>query len=109
MLQMPEHPAIQIGEDRLLSVDGPARPLVESHLSGDPSNPNHMLVGVIRFDSPDGNARTCVAWASFDVSQRSSRSALPVQACFDPWCVVPPHGSASLATGGYGPRPGPPL
>lgn len=103
MLQMPEHPAIQIGEDRLLSVDGPARPLVESHLSGDPSNPNHMLVGVIQFDSPDGNARTCVAWASFDGGQRWSRSALPVQACFDPWGVVLQDGSAIMVMGGYVP------
>src|SRR5438034_4743510 len=103
MLQMPEHPAIQIGEDRLLSVDGPARPLVESHLSGDPSNPNHMLVGVIQFDSPDGNNRTCVAWASFDGGQRWSRSTLPVQGCFDPWGVVLQDGSAIMVMGGYVP------
>ncbi len=32
-LQVSEHPAIQTGEDRLLSVDGPAKPLWESHLS----------------------------------------------------------------------------
>jgi len=38
--------AIQTGEDRLLSVDGPARPLGIA-LSADPSNPESPLVGVI--------------------------------------------------------------
>src|SRR6266436_1883376 len=100
-LQVSEHPAIQTGEDRLLSLDGPARPLAESHLSADPSNPNHLLVGVIQFDSPDGNDRTCVAWVSFDGGQRWTRSALPAQGCADPWGVILPDGSAIMVMLGY--------
>ena len=100
-LQVSEHPAIQTGEDRLLSLDGPARPLAESHLSADPSNPNHLLVGVIQFDSPDGNDRTCVAWVSFDGGQRWTRSALPAQGCADPWGVMLPDGSAIMVMLGY--------
>src|SRR5207249_6751803 len=69
LVQTGDRPAIEVGEDRLLSVDGPERPLVESHLSADPNNANHLRVGVIQFDSPDGNNRTCVAWASFDSGQ----------------------------------------
>src|SRR6267378_3798299 len=99
--QVPEHPAIEIGEDRLLSVDGPARPLVESHLSADPNNANHLLVGVIQFDSPDGNNRTCVAWASFDSGQHWMRRALPVQCSGDPWGVILPDGSAIMVVLGY--------
>ena len=99
--QVPQHPAIQIGEDRLLSVDGPAQPLAESHLSSNPSNPSQLLVGVIQFDSPDGNDRTCVAWISFDGGQRWMRHALPVQGCFDPWGVILQDGSAIMVMGGY--------
>jgi len=99
--QVPEHLAIEIGEDRLLSVDGPARPLVESHLSADPNNANHLLVGVIQFDSPDGNNRTCVAWASFDGGQHWIRRALPVECSGDPWGVILPDGSAIMVVLGY--------
>jgi hypothetical protein len=95
-LQAPAHHTIQIGEDRLLSVDGPALPLAESHLSGNPSNPSQLLVGVIQLDSPDGNKRTCVAWASLDGGQRWVRHAFPVQGCGDPWGVILPDGSAIM-------------
>src|SRR5260370_21228914 len=95
-LQVSEHPAIQTGEDRSLSLDGPARPLAESHLSADPGNANHLLVGVIQFDSPDGNNRTCVAWASFDGGRHWIRRALPVQCGGDPSGVLLPDGAAIM-------------
>ncbi len=101
LLQAQDHPTIEVGEDRLLSADGPARPLVESHLSADPNNANHLLVGVIQFDSPDGNNRTCVAWASFDGGQHWIRRALAVQCGGDPWGVILPDGSAILVMLGY--------
>jgi len=100
-LQEAHHPDIQVGEDRLLSVDGPARPLVESYLSADPNNPNHLLVGVIQFDSPDGNARTCVAWVSFDGGQHWIRRSLPVQCWGDPWGVILQDGSAIMVMLGH--------
>src|SRR6266436_844598 len=96
VVQAPEHPTIEIGEDRLLSLDGPALPLVESHLSTDPNDANQLLVGVIQIDSLDGNKRTCVAWASFNGGQRWSRYAFPVQGCGDPWGVTLPDGSAIM-------------
>ena len=101
LVQTGDHPAIEVGEDRLLSVDGPERPLAESHLSADPNNANHLLVGVIQFDSPDGNNRTCVAWASFDGGQHWIRRALPVQGGGDPWGVILPDGSAIMVVLGY--------
>ena len=101
LLQAQDHPSIEVGEDRLLSDSGPARPLAESHLSADPSNPNHLLVGVTQTDSPDGNDRTCVAWVSFDGGQRWTRSALPPQGCADPWGVLLPDGSAIMVMLGY--------
>ena len=101
LVQTGDRPAIEVGEDRLLSVDGPERPLVESHLSADPNNANHLLVGVIQFDSPDGNNRTCVAWASFDGGQHWIRRALPVQCGGDPWGVILPDGSAIMVVLGY--------
>ena len=82
LLQAQDHPTIEVGEDRLLSADGPARPLAESHLSADPGNPNHLLIGVIQFDSLDRNNRTCVAWASFDGGLEWERHAFPVLGCF---------------------------
>ena len=102
-LHVPEHSAIQIGEDRLLSLEGPQLPLAESQLSTNPNNAKHLLVGVIQFDSPDGNSRTCVAWVSFDGAQRWKRNALPVQGCFDPWGVILQDGSAIMVMGGYVP------
>ncbi|HEX8838769.1 MAG TPA: sialidase family protein [Candidatus Acidoferrum sp.] len=87
-----EHPTIEVGEDRLLSADGPARPLSESQLSADPNNPKHLLAVVIQFDSPERN--TCVAWASFDGGQRWTRRALPIQCFGDPWSVILSDGSA---------------
>jgi len=48
--QATDHPSIEVGEDRRFSDSGPARPLAESHLSADPSNPDHLLVDVIQFD-----------------------------------------------------------
>src|SRR5712671_6097390 len=101
LLQAQNHLSIEVGEDRLLSVDGPARPLVESHLSAHPNNANHLLVGVMQFDSPDGNNRTCVAWASFDGGQHWIRRALPVQGGGDPWGVILPDGSAIMVVLGY--------
>jgi hypothetical protein len=103
LLQAQDHPTIEVGEDRLLSADGPARPLAESHLSADPGNPNHLLVGVIQFDSPDRNNRTCVAWASFDGGLEWERHAFPVLGCFDPWGVILQDGSAIMVMGGYVP------
>lgn len=99
--QAQHHPTIEVGEDRLLSADGPARPLVESQLSTDPNNANHLLAGVIQFDSPDGNNRTCVAWASFDGGQHWIRRVLPVQGGGDPWGVILPDGSAIMVVLGY--------
>ena len=94
-------PSIQVGEDRLLSVGGPALPLAESQLSTNPNNPSQMLTVVIQFDSPDGNEKTCVSWASFDGGQRWTRHALPVQGCADPWGVILPDGSAIMVMLGY--------
>src|SRR6266436_1774118 len=101
LLQAQDHPSIEIGEDRLLSAGGPALPLAESQLSGNPNNAKHLLVGVIQFDSPDGNNRTCVSWASFDAGQNWIRRALPVRGCFDPWGVILQDGSAIMVMGGY--------
>ncbi len=100
-LQEAHHPDIQVGEDRLLSVDGPARPLVESHLSTNPNNAKHLLVGVIQFDSPNGNDRTCVAWTSFDGGQQWTRYAFPALGCADPWGVILADGSAIMVMLGY--------
>ena len=55
LIQAQDHPTIEVGEDRLLSVDGPALPLAESQISTNPDNPNQLLAVVIQFDSPDGN------------------------------------------------------
>jgi len=101
LFQTPHNTAIEVGEDRLLSDSGPARPLVESHLSADPNNANHLLVGVIQFNSPDGNNSTCVAWASFDGGQHWIRRDLPVQCSGDPWGVILPDGSAIMVVLGY--------
>lgn len=100
-LQSASRPAIHVGEDRLLSVDGPAHPLVESQLSVNPNNPNQLLVVVIQFDSADGNDRTCVSWASFDGGQSWIRRALPVQCFGDPWGVVLSDGSAIVVILGH--------
>ena len=105
LIQVQDHPTIEVGEDRLLSVDGPTRPLVESHLSADPSNPNHLLVGVIQFDSPDRRQGPCVAWASFDGGQRWARHAFPIRACSDPWDVILADGSAIMVMMGEGGDP----
>lgn len=88
--------AIQIGEDRLLSAEGPSHPLAESHLSISPVNSKHLLAGVIQFDSPDGNGRTCVAWTSFDSGQHWSRHAFPAKGCGDPWGAILSDGSAIM-------------
>lgn len=92
LIQPQEYPTIEVGEDRLLSADGPARPLSESQLSADPNNPKHLLAVVIQFDSPERN--TCVAWASFDGGQRWIRRALPIQCFGDPWGAILSDGSA---------------
>src|SRR5260370_33947977 len=75
LAQVQRHPTIEVGEDRLLSISGPARPLAESHLSTEHNNPKHLLVGVIQFDCPDGNDKTCVAWSSFDGGYERTRPA----------------------------------
>src|SRR5215472_2656717 len=101
LLPAQDHPSIEVRGDRLLSVDGPTEPLWESHLSADPSDPNHVLVGVIQFDSPDGNDRTCVAWTSFDGGEHWIRRSLPVQCFGDPWGVILPDGTAIMVMLGH--------
>jgi photosystem II stability/assembly factor-like uncharacterized protein len=101
LFQAAEHPTIEVGEDRLLSMDGPAHPLAESQLSTSPTNPNQLLAVVTQFDSSDGSDRTCVSWASFDGGQHWIRRALPVQGCADPWGVILPDGSAIMVMLGY--------
>lgn len=101
LIQAQSHPTIEVGEDRLLSVDGPARPLAESQLSANPNNARHLLAVVTQFDSPDGNDRTCVAWTSFDGGREWVRHALPPQGCADPWGVILPDGSAIMVMLGY--------
>src|SRR6266481_3064880 len=91
LAQAQRHPTIEVGENRLLSTSGPARrPLAESQLSTEPNNPKHLLVGVIQFDSPDGNDKTCVAWSSFDGGYEWTRHAFPARGCGDPWGAVLP-------------------
>ena len=101
LLQAQDHPTIEVGEDRLLSVGGPAVPLSESQLSANPNNPSQLLAVVTQFDSPDGNDRTCVSWASFDGAHHWIRRVLPVEGCFDPWGVILQDGSAIMVMGGY--------
>ena len=101
LAQAQHHSTIEVGEDRLLSVDGPARPLAESQLSADPNDTKHLLAVVIQFDSSDGNDRTCVAWTSFDGGREWVRHALPPQGCADPWGVILPDGSAIMVMLGY--------
>ena len=97
LLAQAQHSRIEVGEDRLLSVDGPARPLEESQLSAEPNNPQHLLASVIQFDStPDRIQSTCVAWATFDGGKRWARHAFPVRACSDPWGVILADGSAIM-------------
>lgn len=97
LIQAQEHPTIEVGEDRLLSADGPARPLSESQLSADPNNPQHLLAGVIQFDSPpDRIQSTCVVWATFDGGKRWARHGFPVRACSDPWGLILGDGSAIM-------------
>ena len=97
--QAQDHPSVEVGEDRLLSADGPAHPLAESQLSTNPNNPNQLLAVVIQFDSAD--AQTCVSWASFDGGQHWIRRAFPVQCHGDPWGVILPDGSAIAVVLGY--------
>src|SRR5262249_9241944 len=89
-------PAIEVGEDRLLSVAGPALPLAESYLSANPVDPRQLLVGVIQSDSRDGKDRTCVAWVSFDSGRDWARHAFAVKGCGDPWGVVLSDGTAIM-------------
>ena len=90
------HPTIEVGEDRLLSASGPARPLLESQLSTEPNNSKHLLAGVIQFDSHNPINSTCVAWTSFDGGHQWMRHAFPAQGCADPWGVILPDGSAIM-------------
>jgi len=94
--QVLQHPNIEIGEDRLLSGNGPTLPLAESHLSTNPTKPNHLLVGVIQIDSRNGNQLTCAAWVSFDSGERWTRHVFPVRGCGDPWSAILPDGSAIM-------------
>ena len=84
LLQAHAGSPIEVGEDRLLSVTGPALPLAESNLSVNPDNPKQLAVGVIQINSVNGFDRTCVAWASFDgagngrdMISRLRRAAIP--------------------------------
>src|SRR5215471_10427268 len=94
LLQVQASSPIKTGEDRLLSVSGPALPLVESNLSANPNNSNHLLVAVIQINSLNGNNRTCIAWTSFNGGEHWARHDFPVKGCGDPWCVILSDGTA---------------
>ena len=57
---------IEVGEDRPLSLAGQNAPLVEPHLAVNPSNPKHLLAGVIVVTKPDMTATDCAPSLSFD-------------------------------------------
>jgi hypothetical protein len=104
LAQTSSRPTLEVGEDRLLSANGPALPLAESHLSANPNDANQLLAGVIQLESADGNKRSCVAWASFDGGQTWARHAFSVQGCGDPWGVILPDGTAIMVMLGYVPN-----
>lgn len=101
LLEAQDHPAIEVGEDRLLSASGPALPLVESQLSTNPNDPKQLLAVVIQFGSPDGNNPSCVSWASFDGGRNWIRRVLPIQCFGDPWGAILPDGSAVVVVLGH--------
>lgn len=86
---------VEAGEDRLVSIGLADRPLVEPYLVAHPSDPSHLLGGVIVID--EGEAYHCAAFVSFDGGHSWRRHDFPVRECADPWIVLREDGTALFA------------
>ncbi len=91
-----QKPLLELGEDRLVSLPGPAVPLVEPHLAVHPTNANHLVAGVIVASKNDLGELDCAALASFDGGQSWTRHDLGLKSCADPWVAILPNGTAVL-------------
>ena len=98
-LQTGGGPSIRVGEDRAVSFAGTVSPapVVEAHLSVDPSDGKHLLAGVIVVSKPDMTAIDCAALVSFDGGAAWQRRDLGLTDCADPWTAFLPDGTAILA------------
>lgn len=90
---------VRAGEDRAVVFPGtpPAAPLVEPHLSVHPTNPKHLLAGVIVVPKPDMTTTDCAFLVSFDGGAAWQRRDLGLTDCADPWTAFLPDGTAVIS------------
>ncbi len=90
---LPAEPsAIVVGEVRRVSSDLPDVPHIEPHVAVDPTDPEHLVAGVVTI----GDRTTVSALVSFDGGRTWQRSALS-RCWLDPWIVFLTDGSVRAA------------
>ena len=89
---------IRVGRDVPLEQPATTEPLVEPHLSVNPSNAQHMIAGAIVPSDPlFGPTQDCAVFVTFDGGVKWTRRPLGVANCGDPWTELLPDGSAAVA------------
>lgn len=87
--------SLAVGTERHVAADPDGRPMVEPHLSVDPTDPDHLLVGVIVV-SADMSESDCATLRSLDGGATWVRHDFGVARCGDPWGVILEDGSAIM-------------
>lgn len=87
----------EVGEDRLVSVGGPDRPLVEPYLAINPKDPKNMLAAAMVVTKPDMSGLDCAAFTTFDGGRTWTRHDFGLRNAADPWVTYLPDGTAVLS------------
>lgn len=94
-------PEILVGKNQLIDLGYPNHAFVECHLSINPNDPNHWLVGVIMVDPSKENDYWDVAVTSFDGGKSWKFYRFGVPEAADPWCIITESGEAAFSVLGY--------
>jgi len=86
----------EVGEDRLVSAEGPRLPLVEPHLAVNPKDPNNMVAGAM-VSKPDGTYGA-VAFSTFDGGRTWKSHEFKIGDGGDVWVAFLPDGAAVFST-----------
>lgn len=96
-----QNPTIIIGKEQHIDLGYPNHAFVETQLSINPNDPNHMLAGAIMVDPTKEDVYWDVALTTFDGGKNWNFHQFGVPQAADPWGIITESGEAIFSVLGY--------
>jgi hypothetical protein len=84
---------IRVSSEKLIDVGYPTSVFVEPHLSINPANPNHQVIGVYMINPKSESDFTCVVIITFDSWKTQKLYKFSQQETGDPWTLITEQGT----------------